>query len=200
MRAMAGFTFAALLVVAIVAGADDFDAMRLDNWHHWRGPNANGAAPHADPPLHWDESTNVKWKVEIPGSGTSTPIVWGDRVFLTTAINTQREGRFGECRRDGARSRQRTTATAAAPRRFSAATGPTRRWHVWRSSTGNDLPIRGALPGSQLWQRHLAAGRSGNHASRRPPSGSRIRIQLANDRRLVTLCLVRIAGSLLLRS
>jgi outer membrane protein assembly factor BamB len=62
---------------------------RLDNWHQWRGPNASGLAPKGDPPLQWDESTNVKWKVEIPGSGSSTPIVWGNRIFLLTAIKTE---------------------------------------------------------------------------------------------------------------
>jgi outer membrane protein assembly factor BamB len=55
-------------------------------WPQWRGPLLTGAAPHADPPLEWSETKNVKWKVKIPGFGTSTPIVWGDRVFIVTAI------------------------------------------------------------------------------------------------------------------
>lgn len=59
----------------------------LANWPHWRGPLANGLAPDAIPPLEWNESKNVKWKVAIPGRGTSTPIVWGDRVFVLTAIS-----------------------------------------------------------------------------------------------------------------
>jgi outer membrane protein assembly factor BamB len=56
------------------------------NWPQWRGPLANGIAPNANPPLEWSESKNVKWKVAIPGRGTSTPIIWGDRVFVLTAI------------------------------------------------------------------------------------------------------------------
>lgn len=56
------------------------------NWPQWRGPLANGIAPDANPPLEWNESKNVKWKVAIPGRGTSTPIIWGDRVFILTAI------------------------------------------------------------------------------------------------------------------
>jgi outer membrane protein assembly factor BamB len=56
------------------------------NWPHWRGPLANGIAPDANPPLEWSETRNVKWKVAIPGRGTATPIVWGDRVFILTAI------------------------------------------------------------------------------------------------------------------
>ncbi len=57
-----------------------------DNWSQWRGPLATGVAPHADPPLHWSESDNVRWKTAIPGKGHSTPIVWEDRVFVTAAI------------------------------------------------------------------------------------------------------------------
>jgi len=70
---------------------DEFNTERLDNWHQWRGPEANGFAPHADPPLEWDKDTNIKWKVEVPGDGDATPIVWGDRIFILTAIKTDRE-------------------------------------------------------------------------------------------------------------
>jgi outer membrane protein assembly factor BamB len=63
---------------------------RLHNWPHWRGPAANGVAPYGEPPLHWDERTNLKWKVEIPGLGVATSIVWGQQVFVLTAIATDR--------------------------------------------------------------------------------------------------------------
>ena len=56
------------------------------NWPQWRGPQANGVAPHADPPITWSESDNVRWKISLPGKGHSTPIVWGDRVFFTAAV------------------------------------------------------------------------------------------------------------------
>jgi outer membrane protein assembly factor BamB len=62
------------------------------NWPQWRGPLANGVAPDANPPVEWSETKNVKWKVALPGSGTSTPVVWGDRIFLTTAVNTGKPG------------------------------------------------------------------------------------------------------------
>jgi outer membrane protein assembly factor BamB len=57
-------------------------------WPQWRGPLGTGEAPQADPPLTWSENNNVKWKTAIPGEGDSTPIVWGDRVFLLTAVPT----------------------------------------------------------------------------------------------------------------
>ncbi len=59
------------------------------NWPAWRGPLANGVAPQADPPLEWSETKNVKWKVKLPGQGTATPIVWGDKLFILTAIKAE---------------------------------------------------------------------------------------------------------------
>lgn len=58
-----------------------------DNWPNFRGPTYNGTSTTASPPTEWSESKNVKWKIEIPGSGNnSSPIVWGDRVYVLTAI------------------------------------------------------------------------------------------------------------------
>ena len=50
------------------------------------GPLLNGVAPHAKPPVEWSETKNVRWKVEIPGKGSATPIVWGDRIYVLTAV------------------------------------------------------------------------------------------------------------------
>jgi outer membrane protein assembly factor BamB len=55
-------------------------------WPMWRGPLGTGVAPNADPPLDWSETRNVKWKIEIPGRGSASPVIWGDRIFLLTAI------------------------------------------------------------------------------------------------------------------
>lgn len=73
------------------AAASREPADRLQQWPHWRGPRVDGVAPFADPPLHWDEQTNVRWKRELPGEGNSTPIVWGDQVFVLVARDTGRE-------------------------------------------------------------------------------------------------------------
>lgn len=56
------------------------------HWPQWRGPMANGVAPHADPPLHWSETNNVRWKIPLPGQGHSSPIVFGNTVFVTAAV------------------------------------------------------------------------------------------------------------------
>jgi len=59
-------------------------------WPQWRGPEATGVAPLANPPLQWSEGKNIRWKIEISGKGNSSPIVWGDRIYLTTAIATDK--------------------------------------------------------------------------------------------------------------
>ena len=57
------------------------------NWPAWRGTSGNGTAPdHSKPPIEWSEEKNISWKVQLPGLGHSTPVIWGDRIFLTTAI------------------------------------------------------------------------------------------------------------------
>ena len=55
-------------------------------WPQWRGPLNTGVAPEADPPLTWSESSNIKWKLAIPGEGDATPIIWADRVFVLSAV------------------------------------------------------------------------------------------------------------------
>jgi outer membrane protein assembly factor BamB len=54
----------------------------LDNWPTWRGPLANGVAPRANPPTQWSETNNIRWKVPVPGKGHSSPIVFGDTIYL----------------------------------------------------------------------------------------------------------------------
>lgn len=61
-----------------------------DDWPRWRGPLSTGAAPDANPPVHWSAETNVKWKAALPGHGKSTPIVLGDRIYLLAAEATRK--------------------------------------------------------------------------------------------------------------
>ncbi len=57
-----------------------------ENWGHWRGPTGNGVAVNASPPIRWSSTTNVKWKVAIPGRGSGSPVIWNGRVFVVTAV------------------------------------------------------------------------------------------------------------------
>src|SRR6185503_6815006 len=83
-------SFAIVFTFQVASAATSDDARR--NWPQWRGPLATGSAPEADPPLEWGESKNVKWKVAIPGGGSSTPIVWGNRVFVLSAVRIPKSG------------------------------------------------------------------------------------------------------------
>jgi outer membrane protein assembly factor BamB len=97
-----------LIWVNLVAFAAAEDP--LLQWAAWRGPLGNGVAPHGDPPLKWDEKTNVKWKVAIPGSGHATPIIWGERVFVLSAVDTKKEAKAGDIPKPDERFRTRTKA------------------------------------------------------------------------------------------
>jgi outer membrane protein assembly factor BamB len=55
-------------------------------WPQWRGPDATGVSKHANPPIEWNETKNIRWKVEIPGRGFASPVVWGDRIFVLSAV------------------------------------------------------------------------------------------------------------------
>lgn len=70
-----------LMLVAVAMVQAQSDA----HWPQWRGPFFNGMA-RGDAPTVWSDTKNIKWKTEIPGRGFSTPVMWGDRIFLTTAI------------------------------------------------------------------------------------------------------------------
>lgn len=85
-------TPAILALLALVSSPVVFGAETpryLDQWPQWRGPLGTGVAPHADPPVHWGETENVLWKVELPGRGHASPIVWGDKVFVLTAVELE---------------------------------------------------------------------------------------------------------------
>ena len=60
-------------------------------WASWRGPHGSGVAPNSNPPTEWSEDSNIKWKTSLPGLGNSTPIVWRDRIYLTTAVETDEQ-------------------------------------------------------------------------------------------------------------
>lgn len=57
------------------------------NWPQWRGPGANGISAESGLPTSWAPDRNISWKTAIPGRGRSSPVIWGDRIFLTTDID-----------------------------------------------------------------------------------------------------------------
>ena len=80
---------AALALAAGVATAAPPASSDMEGgWPAWRGPSRTGSAPGGNPPVEWSETKNVRWKKAVPGLGLSSPIVWGERLFLTTAVST----------------------------------------------------------------------------------------------------------------
>ena len=61
--------------------------LRADNWPGWRGPTGQGHSTETGLPVEWSATKNVKWKIPLPDEGNSTPVVWGDRVFVTQATD-----------------------------------------------------------------------------------------------------------------
>lgn len=94
-----------VLIIAVLALLLPPDA-RGANWPQWRGPAANGTSEEKGLPTQWGPDQNIAWKVPMRGLGTSTPIVWGDRIFLTSQIG---DGPFEQ--------RSRDFASASVPRK-----------------------------------------------------------------------------------
>src|SRR5215471_9742019 len=80
--------FVFLLRLSVVAGQTGAAncAAPADSWPQWRGPSANGVAPRANPPVRWSETNGVRWKIALPGKGHSSPIVFGDTLYVLSAM------------------------------------------------------------------------------------------------------------------
>src|SRR5262249_18581918 len=69
-----------------------------DDWPQFRGPNGSATSPDKQLPVEWGTDKNIAWKVKLPGYAWSCPVVWGDKVFVTTAVTdkqTKPDGSFG---------------------------------------------------------------------------------------------------------
>ena len=65
-----------------------------ENWPGWRGPSGDGVSSEKDLPTRWSKTENIAWKAPIAGEGHSSPIIWEDRVFLTTSLTEKNERRL----------------------------------------------------------------------------------------------------------
>jgi outer membrane protein assembly factor BamB len=99
-RTQASGAAALFLLLSVSLGAAEGDRY----WPQWRGPLLTGVAPQGNPPVEWGETKNVKWKVEVPGLGSGTPVVWGTTLYVLTAVpagNAQRFTILAFDRKDG---------------------------------------------------------------------------------------------------
>ena len=133
-------------------------------WPQWRGPHATGVAAHGNPPIEWSETKNIRWKVEIPGPRIVVAVVWGDRMFVLTAVPAGVDG-------DGA---------ARAARRGHAARRRIGSW-CWRST---------ARTGKIVWERT----RERRGAARSlAPRQRHVGVELGDHRRRARHRVVRVA-------
>ncbi len=134
---MVRFLFLAFLSLALQATAG------AQNWPAFRGPNSSGVSSANKLPLTWNAETgeNVRWKTAIPGLGHSSPVIWGDQVFVTTSVGETAEG---------------FQADASGGRNVVADADP-RRWKVY---------CLGLRNGEILWERiaHQGIPRVKRHA------------------------------------
>lgn len=95
---MSGSTRLSLVAALLLAATLPHATAAADpvRWPQWRGPAGNGAAE-GNPPVEWSETKNIAWKSPLPGLGSSTPVVIGERIYLTVAIDTGKtpEGEAG---------------------------------------------------------------------------------------------------------
>lgn len=94
-----------LVIACLFCAAGPENRIRSEaprDWPQWRGPLGTGVAPDAQPPLEWGETQHIRWKTALPGKGHSTPIVWGERLYLTTAIPYGEPGKARLPNRPGA--------------------------------------------------------------------------------------------------
>jgi outer membrane protein assembly factor BamB len=142
------------LLTALILSVVVFSTMEAHagNWPNWRGPTVNGVAGEGNPPISFSETENIKWKIKFPGSGSSTPIVWGDKMIFQTAV-----------------------PTAEAPK-VEATPAPAERGRRGRGHPGNSAatsPIKFNLvclnrhTGEILWEKtaHEAIPHEGHHPS-----------------------------------
>jgi len=103
-----------LHALLLTLSATTLDPTPLEaHWPSWRGPLGTGVAEGAAP-TSWSEEENIEWRVDVPGRGFSTPIVWGERIFLTTAVPTGAPAEPAP-REEGGRNRRRGRGFGAAP-------------------------------------------------------------------------------------
>src|SRR5262245_24920850 len=117
-------------------------------WPQWRGPLQTGAAPKGDPPSEWGEGKNVKWKVEVPGKGWATPVVWEDKIFLLTAIPSEKKAPAPAAPASGAAPQGRLRSVPADAAQQFAVLALDRKdgKRLWQRVVREELPHEGTHP------------------------------------------------------
>jgi outer membrane protein assembly factor BamB len=117
------------LLLLILGSSISAAGLPTTNWAHWRGPSMQGYSDDTKVPLTWGDTQNLVWKTKLPGTGNSTPIVWGDRIFLTASSSDGLE-RYVLCFRasDGKLLWQQTASRGIPP-------GKSHSWNGYASAS-----------------------------------------------------------------
>lgn len=127
-------------------------------WNQWRGPNNDGISDESDVPTQWSQTENVRWRLPLPGEAASTPVVWGDKIFLTSAekddlvlmcISTNGDELWKRTLGQGNRSARRGEVNSAAP------SPTTDGKYVWTFLGTGDLACYD-VEGNPVWETNLA--------------------------------------------
>ena len=127
------------------AAAPPADAEKY--WGQWRGPEATGVAPHGNPPIEWSETKNVHWKIEIPGKGYGTPVVWGDRLFVLTAVAVEAQAAAPAVEpQEGGQRRRRPKITPSMQKFVVMAIDRRDGSILWEKTAREEIPHEGTHP------------------------------------------------------
>ncbi|HKB04085.1 MAG TPA: PQQ-binding-like beta-propeller repeat protein [Gemmataceae bacterium] len=132
------------------------DTALADNWPQWRGPKNDGVSAEKNIPTEWSDSKNVAWKLAMPGRGSSTPCVWGDKIFLTSSVDSGTE-LIGMCVSTSGKELWRKTIGMAANQAradegdAASASPSTDGKHVWFFVGSGDLACFD-LDGKEVWK------------------------------------------------
>ena len=143
---------ALILLAAMILPA----SMTAENWPHWRGPQRSGVSPTIDLPSSWSATENIVWKLALPETSGSTPIIWKDHVFLNVAQGEELSI-WAVSRQDGSVLWKRSLDNRNEDKRKGNMSSPspvTDGRSVW-VMTGTGILTAFDFEGNQLWQRDL---------------------------------------------
>jgi outer membrane protein assembly factor BamB len=155
------------IVIVFLALAGVLEAQE-EEWPGWRGPRRDGTSMESDFPVRWSSTENVLWKVPVPGKGHSSPVVWGDRVFLSTCLEESGDRKL-ICldRKDGHTLWDRVVFQAKKERKhnlnsYASATPVTDGKHVWAAFQEDTtfLAYCYDLEGNLVWSKSPGAFKS----------------------------------------
>ena len=155
--------------VAMINGTSDADQF----WPRWRGPSGQGWGDDNTYPDTWSETENVQWKVEVPGQGNSSPIIWGDRIVLTTAYDGgKRRSILCFHRSDGKRLWEAFAPIANPEGSHSknghASSTPTTDGEYMYAYFGNHGVLAVDFDGKRLWHQDLGTFKAGHGTAGSP--------------------------------